>query len=103
MDELEKDMEMPSADILGPGSIIHTGPAKPKQPRELLTKDPWMHRSERMRCDSCMFYVPKQAISPSKLGMTVGRCRRRAPAMNGYPVVFANDWCGDHKLDENHA
>lgn len=20
--------------------------------------------------------------------------------MNGYPVVFENDWCGDHKLDE---
>jgi hypothetical protein len=21
--------------------------------------------------------------------------------MNGYPVVFVNDWCGDHKLNEN--
>lgn len=21
--------------------------------------------------------------------------------MNGYPVVFETDWCGDHKLDEN--
>jgi len=30
----------------------------------------------------------------------VGRCRRRAPTMDGYPVVFTNDWCGDHKLDE---
>jgi len=20
--------------------------------------------------------------------------------MSGYPVVFDNDWCGDHKLDE---
>ncbi len=31
----------------------------------------------------------------------LGRCRRRAPTMNGYPAVFENDWCGDHKLDEN--
>ena len=30
----------------------------------------------------------------------VGRCRKHAPTMNGYPVVFMNDWCGDHKLDE---
>ena len=22
--------------------------------------------------------------------------------MNGYPVVFVNDWCGDHKLNENN-
>lgn len=31
----------------------------------------------------------------------VGRCRRHAPTMNGYPVAFELDWCGDHKLDEN--
>ncbi|MBC8158969.1 MAG: hypothetical protein H8E94_06530 [Alphaproteobacteria bacterium] len=30
-----------------------------------------------------------------------GRCRRHAPTMQGYPAVFGNDWCGDHKLDEN--
>jgi len=30
----------------------------------------------------------------------VGRCRRHAPSMNGYPVVFPDDWCGDHKLNE---
>ncbi len=23
-----------------------------------------------------------------------------APTMNGYPVVFVGDWCGDHKLNE---
>jgi len=21
--------------------------------------------------------------------------------MSGYPVVFVNDWCGEHRLDEN--
>jgi hypothetical protein len=32
----------------------------------------------------------------------IGRCRKRAPTMDGYPVVFARrGWCGDHKLDEN--
>jgi hypothetical protein len=30
----------------------------------------------------------------------LGRCRRHAPTMNGYPAVFVTDWCGDHKLDE---
>lgn len=29
----------------------------------------------------------------------VGRCRRHAPTLNGYPVVLPKDWCGDHKLD----
>lgn len=34
-------------------------------------------------------------------GDLFGRCRRHAPSMQGYPAVFGNDWCGDHKLDEN--
>jgi hypothetical protein len=33
--------------------------------------------------------------------MTIGRCRRHAPTMNGYPVVYITDWCGDHRIDEN--
>jgi hypothetical protein len=41
---------------------------------------------------------PKEGPYPS-----LGRCRRRAPTMNGYPVVFEADWCGDHKLDERKA
>jgi hypothetical protein len=31
----------------------------------------------------------------------IGRCRRHAPTMKGFPAVFMSDWCGDHKLDEN--
>ena len=57
------------------------------------TKDPWQHRSTGMKCATCMWFVEK---SPA----TLGRCRRHAPTMNGYPVVFKTDWCGDHKLDE---
>ena len=61
-------------------------------------KDPWKHRSAGMVCETCMWFAPKivSEDSPIKLG----RCRRHAPTMNGYPAVFLNDWCGDHKLNE---
>jgi hypothetical protein len=57
------------------------------------SKDPWKHRSLKMRCVSCMWFVLKDPGS-------VGRCRRHAPTMNGFPAVFPEDWCGDHKIDE---
>lgn len=60
-----------------------------------MSEDPWKHRNKRMACAACMWFVPK---APSK---ELGRCRRHAPSMNGYPAVFTTDWCGDHKLDEN--
>lgn len=61
--------------------------------------DPWAHRSAGMRCRTCMWYVEKASDSaPLKRGL--GRCRRHAPALQGFPVVFAEDWCGDHKLSE---
>jgi hypothetical protein len=68
-------------------------------------KDPWKHRSIGMLCRTCMFYVQKQLRSdelPEEMSIKhkVGRCRRHAPTMNGYPVCFEDDWCGDHKLDE---
>jgi len=50
-----------------------------------------------------MWFVPK-AVNKAEIGAPLydmGRCRRHAPAMGGYPVVFVNDWCGDHRLDEN--
>ena len=63
--------------------------------------DPWVHRSGGMKCHTCMWYVEKKTtarVNPEK--GPIGRCRRHAPTMGGYPVVFATDWCGDHKLDE---
>ena len=61
--------------------------------------DPWKNRNKGMRCITCIFYVPKSAtVIPEK---QIGRCRRRAPTLNGFPVVFEDDWCGDHRLDEN--
>lgn len=62
-----------------------------------------------MRCSTCMWFVVKQpnnTVRQTEQGVIdailhLGRCRRHAPTMNGYPVVFELDWCGDHKLDEN--
>ena len=59
----------------------------------MSNQDPWAHRSAGMKCVTCMWFVEK-APGP------IGRCRRHAPSMNGYPVVYRTDWCGDHKLDE---
>lgn len=60
--------------------------------------DAWVHRNKNMLCKTCMWFMPKQNnAGTSKLG----RCRRHAPSMQGYPAVFESDWCGDHKLDEN--
>lgn len=78
-----------------------------------MSEDNWKHRAEGMRCKTCMFFVPKvsktEPMTASEvevrreMGCTynLGRCRRHAPTMSGWPVVFVNDWCGDHKLDEN--
>ena len=66
-------------------------------------KDPWIHRSYHMKCRTCMWYVAKvpSADNMPKDYQGIGRCRRHAPSMTGYPVVWCSDWCGDHKLDEN--
>lgn len=75
-----------------------------------MNKDNWKHRADNMRCKTCMWFCPKESAqnepeteSPNVCVAVInlGRCRRHAPTMNGYPVVFVNDWCGDHKLCEN--
>ena len=64
----------------------------------MVDKDPWKHRSEGMRCSSCIWFVMKvNAVGETGL---IGRCRRHAPTMNGFPAVYPSDWCGDHKVDE---
>jgi hypothetical protein len=63
--------------------------------------DLWKHRSKGMKCRTCMYYVPKEMMILVPEGQSVGRCRRHAPTMNGWPVMRDGDWCGDHKLDEN--
>ena len=64
--------------------------------------DNWKHRSEGMRCKTCMYYVPKMTLNMVDK-VEIGRCRRHAPTMSGFPVVFEGDWCGDHKIDENKS
>lgn len=66
-------------------------------------EDPWKHRSSGMTCATCMWCVEKKAHREDKTEpvFKLARCRRRCPTMNGYPAVFMDDWCGDHKLDEN--
>jgi len=63
--------------------------------------DPWKHRTKNMVCATCMWFMLKQKSGDSRGTAPIGRCRRHAPTMSGYPVVFEMDWCGDHKLDEN--
>jgi len=65
--------------------------------------DPWTHRNAGMRCQTCMWCVEKRTNEERQGGRPVGRCRRHAPTNNGYPAVYMNDWCGDHKIDENKA
>ena len=69
--------------------------------------DPWKHRSAGMKCSTCMWFVKKVKTTltdekgcVSTLKCNIGRCRRHAPTMSGYPVVYDTDWCGDHKIDE---
>jgi len=68
--------------------------------------DPWKHRSSEMKCATCMWFVIKEVPAEPVEGdvqpcqPTLGRCRRHAPTLSGYPAVFVGDWCGDHKLNE---
>jgi hypothetical protein len=80
-------------------------------------EDNWKHRSARMTCQTCMYFIRKEQKPINHEGsgdreMTqeeaddmrrgpIGRCRRNAPTMKGWPVLFGSDWCGEHKLDEN--
>lgn len=62
-----------------------------------MASDNWKHRSKEMSCATCMAFSEKKG--------NVGRCRNHSPnqQQRGWPVVFKNDWCLDHKLDENRV
>jgi len=72
-------------------------------------EDNWKHRRDNMKCKTCMWFVFKLPSIPEKnpdpqneiKANRLGRCRRNAPSMNGWPALFESDWCGSHKLDEN--
>lgn len=69
-----------------------------------MDEDNWKHRSVGMRCGSCMWFITKEVDArkdtSGERNAFLGRCRKRAPTLQGFPAVFENDWCGDHKLDE---
>ncbi len=75
--------------------------------------DNWKHRSSKMKCGTCMYFVEKKVVEiqgaivehieeelPKTPTKTIGKCRRNAPTMKGWPVMFTSDWCGEHKHDE---
>ena len=90
------------------------------QERLKMKEDNWAGRSQGMRCATCIWWVEKapQPIMRHKIyplenmrveevpmnqadrRAGIGRCRRHAPTMSGFPVVYESDWCGDHKIDE---
>ncbi len=63
------------------------------------SNDNWKHRAKGMRCGTCMWWVKKLTVDIEQ-GVEIGRCRRHAPTLGGWPVVYHSDWCGDHKVDE---
>jgi len=69
-------------------------------------EDNWKYRSKKMRCETCMMFVFKyssveQSGEEQSGKHLIGRCRKHAPTLSGWPVVFTHDWCGDHKLNED--
>jgi hypothetical protein len=78
-----------------PGCLVE------EEPRELHDVDNWAHRSKKMICGTCMWFTHKLLPYKAEPGVIpIGRCRKKAPTLNGWPVLYETDWCGDHKLDE---
>lgn len=87
-------------------SGVHQNIAQQNQARGSIAGagvDPWVNRSSEMRCRTCIWFARKepQSLVGSVKATEIGRCRRHAPTMGGYPVVYMSDWCGDHRIDEN--
>lgn len=64
--------------------------------------DNWKHRSEGMKCKTCMFFIEKRPLNGLQDNpRSIGRCRCKSPTLKGWPVVYDTGWCGEHKIDEN--
>lgn len=55
-------------------------------------KPMWENREEDAYCKNCVWFMSKMN--------GLGRCRRHAPTIIGFPQVFENDICGDIRLDD---
>lgn len=64
--------------------------------------DNWTNRKSNMKCRTCIWFAEKtrRETCDTESKPKIGRCRRHAPTMTGFPVVYLDDWCGDHKLNE---
>lgn len=80
--------ELIKADPPGSGQLVQPEPGR-GAPVHVWDHSQGMH----CRCRTCAFYV-------SKVLTSLGRCRRRAPTLKGWPVVWWDDRCGDYKPDE---
>ena len=47
-------------------------------------------------CKNCRWFLRKQDTP-------VGRCRKYASIMDGFPGVMEDDWCGDFRLEHREA
>ena len=65
-----------------------------------MNEDNWKHKSLSMTCTTCMWFVEKAKIGNDVTTKALGRCRRHSPTLGGWPALWSNDWCGDHKIDE---
>lgn len=63
-------------------------------------RDNWARRSAGMLCGTCIAFVPKYTSRSQRENHIIGRCRYNAPTREGWPVVFSDDWCQKHKVDE---
>jgi hypothetical protein len=93
-------MSVPKKDI--PKGLVRNVPEETTKVlySPTINHDNWKHRSQGMRCRTCVSFVAKATSRTQSIAHLIGRCRRHAPSMNGWPVIFSDDWCGDHKLDE---
>jgi len=85
---------------VNPGTVENVCNNDNKKSEKEFNRDPWKHRSEAMSCRKCMYYVQKNTVPGARRYVEIGRCRRNAPSIKGYPAVFPTDWCGEHKIDE---
>jgi len=52
----------------------------------------------KLRCFNCVFFEGKEDATGF---IQVGRCIRNAPTIRGFPIMLPNQFCGEHRLDEN--
>jgi hypothetical protein len=63
-------------------------------------KDNWINKEKKRICKTCVSYIEKETIEDGNTHTIIGRCRKNAPVVGkGFPTVYPDDWCGDHKLD----